>query len=152
LSFNDIDRSILGREFDRVTFPARTADDLVAYAKLIGETDPIYFDAAAASEGPYGELVAQPTYVLGLHGTRMFPDEVMREVSRGGFDAGKDVELGVPVRPGDVLTLRSSMHDIYEKTGRTGSMYFIVIRHVVTNQRNETVAVMDQRMMQRGKS
>ena len=66
-----------------------------------------------------------------------------------GFDGGRDIELGVPVRPGDRLTLISSVHDIYEKTGRTGSMYFIVIRTEMRNQKNEKVAVMDHRIMQR---
>jgi len=39
------------------------------------------------------------------------------------------------------------VHDIYEKTGRTGSMNFIVLRTVVTNQRGESVATIDQKMM-----
>jgi len=59
------------------------------------------------------------------------------------------VELHAPVRPGDVLTMVSTIHDIYEKTGRTGSMYFIVIRNEVTNQQGAKVAVIDHRIMQR---
>ena len=66
-----------------------------------------------------------------------------------GFDAGKDIELGVPVRPGDAITVSSTAHDLYEKTGRSGSMYFVVIRFTMTNQRGETVAVVDNRFMHR---
>ena len=51
------------------------------------------------------------------------------------------------MRVGDVLTAVSTVHDIYEKTGRSGSMYFIVLRTVVTNQRHEQVAIIDQKMM-----
>jgi len=43
----------------------------------------------------------------------------------------------------------STIHDIYEKTGRSGSMYFIVIRNEVKNQNGEKVAVIDHRIMQR---
>jgi hypothetical protein len=39
------------------------------------------------------------------------------------------------------------VHDIYEKTGRSGTMVFIVFRTTVSNQRGETVSVVDQRMM-----
>ena len=62
-------------------------------------------------------------------------------VVRSGFDAGKDIELGVPVRPGDTVDVRSTLHEVYEKTGRTGSMYFVVIRFTMTNQRGEMVAI-----------
>ena len=66
---------------------------------------------------------------------------------RIGLDAGKDIEFGVPVRVGDVLTASSTVHDIFEKTGRTGTMKFLVLRTVITNQREQQVAVMDQKMM-----
>jgi hypothetical protein len=39
------------------------------------------------------------------------------------------------------------VHDIYEKTGRSGTMHFIVLRASITNQRGETVATIDQKMM-----
>ena len=55
----------------------------------------------------------------------------------------------LPYVPGDQLTMLSTIHEIYEKTGRTGSMYFIVIRNEVKNQKGEKVAVIDHRIMQR---
>jgi acyl dehydratase len=66
------------------------------------------------------------------------------------FDAGKDIELGVPIRPGDVISIVSSLHDVYEKTGRTGTMIFVVVRFTMTNQRRETVAIVDNRFMYKG--
>jgi hypothetical protein len=41
------------------------------------------------------------------------------------------------------------VHDVYEKTGRSGTMVFIVFRTTLTNQRGEMVAVVDQKMMSR---
>jgi hydroxyacyl-ACP dehydratase HTD2-like protein with hotdog domain len=66
------------------------------------------------------------------------------------FDAGKDIELGVPIRPGDVISIVSSLHDVYEKTGRTGTMIFVVVRFTMTNQRREMVAIVDNRFMYKG--
>jgi acyl dehydratase len=75
------------------------------------------------------------------------PRQMPRNLGRNGLDAGKDIEIGVPIRAGDVLTASSTVHDIYEKTGRSGTMVFIVFRTTVSNQRGETVSVVDQRMM-----
>jgi len=140
------DRNIIGREFDRTVFPPVTKEEILSYAAAYGETNPLYTDEAAARRGPYGTLVASPTFPFRLRGHHFMPKS-LAHVGRAGLDAGKDVELGEPVRPGDVLTASSTIHDIYEKTGRSGTMHFIVIRTVVTNQDGKTVAVIDQRMM-----
>jgi acyl dehydratase len=70
-------------------------------------------------------------------------------MTRAGFDAGKDIELGEPIRPGDVLTASSRITEIYDKTGRSGTMTFLVFRHELRNQRDELVANVDNRLMQR---
>jgi 3-methylfumaryl-CoA hydratase len=66
-----------------------------------------------------------------------------------GFDAGKDVEFVTPIRPGDKITLSSHVKEIYEKTGRSGSMVFVVVRSTVQNQNGEVVAHIDHRFMNR---
>ena len=49
----------------------------------------------------------------------------------------------------DRLTARSHIHDIYEKTGRSGQMVFIVHRMEFSNQREELVSIVDWRFVQR---
>jgi acyl dehydratase len=129
----DFDRSVIGSEFDRTVFAPVTKDAILEYAEASGEPSP-------------AEQTASPTFVVRLRGHRWMPTN-MPNLGRTGFDAGKDIEFGSPVRVGDVLTAVSTVHDIYEKTGRSGSMAFVVLRTVVTNQRNEQVAVIDQKMM-----
>lgn len=138
------DRSIIGQEFDRcVTVPV-TAAELVTFARALGETRPEY-----TREGP--DLIAHPTYCVRYHGEKFFPDTLPKELRyRMSFDAGKDIELGVPLRPGDEITVTSVLHDVYEKTGRSGSMYFVVVRFALTNQRGELVANVDNRFMYKG--
>jgi len=129
----DFDRSIIGSEFDRTVFAPITRDAVQQYV-------------AASGEPAANEVTAPPTFVVRLRGHHWMPEN-MPNLGRVGFDAGKDIEFGVPVRVGDVLTAVSTVHDIYEKTGRSGSMVFVVLRTVVTNQREDEVAVIDQKMM-----
>jgi hypothetical protein len=131
------DRSLIGREFDHTVLEPVTVEDILEYIATTDETEP----------GTGSDLVAPPTFVVRMRGHRFMPRDLA--TLRSGFDAGKDIEFGVPIRPGDVLTSVSTVHDIYEKTGRSGTMSFIVLRTVVTNQRGEQVAIIDQRMMVR---
>ena len=140
----DIDPSILGREFDRAEYDPVTVDELISFARAVGESHPCYIQA-----GP--ELVAHPTFCVRFKGRKFFPDTLPETLRfRMSFDAGKDIALGVPIRPGDVITIVSTLHEVYEKTGRTGSMVFVVVRFTMTNQRQETVAVVDNRFMYKG--
>lgn len=135
------DRSVIGQEFDHTEFPPVTAAQIRAYADAYGERNSRWTAA------PDAELVAPPTFALSLRGKHFMPKQLPRDIGRNSFDAGKDIEVGVDVRPGDVLSARSTVHDVYEKTGRSGTMTFIVFRTVVSNQHGETVAVVDQKMM-----
>ena len=139
----EVDPALLGKEFDHAVYGPVTADELIAFAAALGETHPEYTEPGSA-------LVGHPTFCLRYKGNRFYPDRLPKNINvRTGFDAGKDIAFGEPVRPGDVLDIRSTLHEIYEKTGRSGSMYFVVIRFTITNQRGETVAVVDNRFMHR---
>ena len=72
--------------------------------------------------------------------------EYLPRFGKVGFDAGRDVETFIPVRPGDRLKM-VTIHDIYEKTGRSDSMYFIVVRNEISNQTGARVATVDHRIM-----
>ena len=139
----EIDPAILGREFDLAVCGPVTAEEIVEFARALGETRPEYTE-------PGPSLVAHPTFCLRYKGNKFYPDSLPKTIDiRRGFDAGKDLELGVPIRPGDTVHVRCTLHEVYEKTGRTGSMYFVVIRFTMTNQRGETVAIVDNRFMHR---
>jgi acyl dehydratase len=142
-----LDPSVIGGEFDRTEFGPVTAEQIIRYARAYGETDPIYTDEVAAAAGPHGGLVGAPTFPVTVRREIFLPKEVPDALGYDGFDAGKDIDIGVPVRPGDYLTSSTTIHETYEKTGRSGRMVFLVLRTVVTNQRDELVATMDQRMM-----
>jgi MaoC dehydratase-like protein len=132
-----LDRSIVGTEFDRTVCAPVTEAEIREYSDASGEP--------LGSTGD-GSVSAPPTFVVRMRGKHFMPPK-LPHIGNAAFDAGKDIEFGVPVGPGDVLTVVSTVHDIFEKTGRSGTMAFLVLRAVVTNQRGEQVAVIDQKMM-----
>jgi hydroxyacyl-ACP dehydratase HTD2-like protein with hotdog domain len=140
----EFDRSIIGREFDRTETDPVSAESLIAFARSLGVTDSRYVE-----DGP--DLVGHPTYCVRYRGRKFLPDDLPAGLNpRMSLDAGKDIEFGRPIRAGDVVSVVSSIHDIYEKTGRTGTMIFLVVRFTITDQRGEHLATIDNRMMFKG--
>jgi len=138
----DLDPQTLGQAFDRAVYGPVTAEELVAFARALG-APPCYTE-------PGPDLIAHPTFCVSYRGHKFFPDNLPASLrGRMSFDAGKDIELGVPIRPGDTVTVVSTLHDVYEKTGRSGTMVFVVVRFTLTNQRGERVATVDNRLMYR---
>ncbi len=130
----------VGFEFDTREFPV-SKETILEYAQAVGEQDPRYCDPSHA------DFQAAPTLPNMFMGRRVLPDGFPR-FARRGFDAGKSVMPKAAIRAGDVLVGRSHVEDIYEKTGRSGSMYFILHRMEFSNQRGELVSVVDWRMVQ----
>jgi len=144
----EFDPALIGRVFE-ITEPVSVTRDMIAkFCEALGETNPLYTDDEAAKKGPHGGLVAPPAFAITFRNGRHFFQNIPR-FGRGGMDAGKDVEFVAPLRPGDAVTLNSSVKEIYEKTGRTGTMVFVVIRSTLKNQRGEVVAHIDHRFMNR---
>ena len=130
-----------GFEFDSLELKM-SQKDMLDCALACGETDPKFTDP------DHEDFQAIPTFTAKFVGRRFLPEGFPR-IGRGrGFDAGKAVVVKGPVRPGDVLTAKSQIADIYEKTGRSGQMVFIVHRMEFSNQRGEPVSLVDWRMVQ----
>ena len=144
----DFDPTLIGRIFE-ITEPVEVTAGMVhEFAAALGESNPLYTDEEAAKKGPYGGLVAPPSFAVTFRNGRHFFQHVPR-FGRAGFDAGKDVEFVAPIRVGDRVTLNSSVKEIYEKTGRSGSMVFVVVRSTPKNQRDEVGAHIAHRFMNR---
>jgi acyl dehydratase len=144
----DYDPSLIGRVFE-VTDPVPVTAQMVEdFCKAIGESGALYTDPGAATKGPHGTIVAPPSYAVTFRNGRNFFEHIPR-FGRQGFDAGKDVEFVAPIRPGDRVTLSSHVKEIYEKTGRSGSMVFVIVRSTLKNQNGEVVAHVDHRFMNR---
>jgi acyl dehydratase len=142
------DPALIGRVFETTDPVPVSAEMIGKFIDAIGETNPLHTDAAAAAEGPYGGLTAPPSFAVTFRNGQHFFQHVPR-FGKAGFDAGKDVEFVSPIRPGDSITLSSHVKEIYEKTGRSGSMVFVIVRTTLKNQKDEVVAHVDHRFMNR---
>lgn len=137
----EIKARFTGSVFDEIELDVDAAS-LVDFALACGETDSIYTDPS------HPDFQAVPNYPTRIHGTRQLPKDFPVEMQRC-FDAGKSVVVHAPVRAGEQVTGRSEIADIYEKTGRSGSMLFIVHRMNFYGRGNVPLATVDWRLVQR---
>src|SRR3989442_655744 len=101
-----------------------SAEHVAAFARALGDPNPLYVDPETARRGPFGTIVAPPTY----------PIAFMAQALAGGADVF--VELGLnfmtlvhgeqefeytrPIKAGGALTLTGRIADVYEKQGPDG--------------------------------
>lgn len=143
----EYDTSWIGKEFDHYSYDV-TKDDIVEFARSLGETNPLYTDEAYASTTPYGGLIAPPTFCVTFRSQANMPD-LKLSYGKRGFDGGKECVFHAPIRPGDTITGVDRIAEVYEKTGRSGNMIFIVRESELTNQHGEKVAVVRQSLIRR---
>jgi acyl dehydratase len=108
-----------------------TAEHVAAFARALGDENPAYVDSAAAARGPFGGIVAPPTY----------PIAFMIEAMSGGMDTFMELGLNFmtlvhgeqefeyvrPIKAGETLTLTGRIADVYDKTGSSGTLDFVVL-------------------------
>lgn len=124
------------------TFPPLTVDveiwQLKFFAKAVGESDPIYFDEAAAKLAGHRSILAPLTYTVTLNCA--VPDPFARQ-RQLGMDLTKILhtnqrfEYFAPIYGRDKITLESTIVDLYEK--RKGQFQFMVEETKATNQFGE---------------
>lgn len=142
----EYDRSVIGVEVEVGKFEV-TKEQILAFCRAVGETNPLFTDEEAAKAGPYGGLVAPPTfYAIARVGQGLDPKV---RFGNTGFNAGQHCRFYEPIRPGDIITAKAQVADVYEKTGRTGRMVFIVRRTTYYNQHGRKVAEVDQSTVRR---
>jgi acyl dehydratase len=115
------------------------------FARAIGDPNPFHLDDAVGSASEWGDIIAPPTFATS------FRSEV-GDVSQLLTDLGVDIsrllhgeqefEIHRQLRPGETLLCRPRVVDIYEKTGRSGPMAFVVRETIVTDRNNEIVLTM----------
>jgi acyl dehydratase len=142
------DSKLVGRTFEGGAPYLVTAERIASFCSVVGDHNPLYVDSEAAKAGPYRGIIAPPAFVASFH----YADNVFDQLPRfggGRLMSGIDFELEAPIRAGDSIRVSSEVKEIYEKTGRTGTMVFVVVRSTLTNQNGEVVARVDHRMMNR---
>lgn len=133
----------LDLEFDRTGFMLE-ADRSIKIAKAYGETRPEFIDPADENFQACLPMLAS------LASGRRLPIDFP---SLGGIsmDGGKAVNSILPVRLGVQLTGRTHLHDIYAKSGRSGTMVFLVSRMQLYDEAGNHLSSTDSRQVIREK-
>jgi len=106
-----------------------TEADIVAFADLTGDTNPIHLDADYAAKSMFGERIAHGMLVAGLIsavlGTQLpGPNSIY---------LGQDLKFTAPVKIGDTLTVKATVME------KRDDKRIIKLRTTATNQRGEMV-------------
>jgi len=131
-----------GFEFDSDEF-AVDPQEMVEYALAVGEVESRFVDP----QDP--DFQAVPTFAAKFISRRRVMPEGFPPMGRRSFDAGKCVTALKPIRGGVTLRGRSSIADIYLKTGRTGPMMFVVHRMEFVDPDGDLASVVDWRMVEK---
>jgi acyl dehydratase len=140
------DESVVGVEVE-VGKVEITKDMIAAYCEAVGETNPLYLDEVAAKAGPHGTIIAPPCFFTVFRLNQGLDPKVV--FGNRSFAAGQHCEFLAPIRAGDTITAKTKVHQVYEKTGRSGRMAFMVRRTTYTNQESTDLAVVDAVMVYR---
>jgi acyl dehydratase len=136
----------------KITFPVE-ASHIMMFARSIGDTNPVYYDAAAAKKSEAGGIIAPPSFAQAV--AQFNPDYFLRpkpgrpwfgsgktatgltekSTSSGGLHAEQHFEFHRHIKPGDVLTVESMPGKSWEKESkRAGILKF---RESITEYRDQ---------------
>ncbi len=117
------------------------------FARAVGYTDPIYYDAGEAHSRGYRGIVAP----FGFLGHRAGPPATTPNTLQAlGLDAiplkrilngGTELEYLDDVCSGDVLTSATKLADLTEREGKMGPMVMVSLETSFRNQAGKLVAV-----------
>ena len=134
-------KSLVGREIDLGTAVIE-AGAIAKFADAIKDPNPLYRDEEYAKGTPYGGIIAPPTFIHCFRdvGYARFNLEPLPWEKTTGLNGGNEFEIYGPMRPGDVITGKAKLVDIYARQSRSlGPMLFHIVEMTYTNQNNEVV-------------
>src|ERR1700722_4219781 len=135
-----LDRSFIGSAFKPFSIAVEPGR-LKFFAKVIGETDPLFFDRSAAKAAGYKDVMVPPTFLWCLEMARENPLDTLDLL---GIDIAKILHGEQSFRyfksaySGDRLTYKAHIADIYDK--KKGQLEFVVRETQIINQDDVPVA------------
>ncbi|MBO19843.1 MAG: hypothetical protein CL732_04800 [Chloroflexi bacterium] len=143
----EYDRSLYGVEHKAGPFEI-TSEIIDQANSSVGETGPAFSSDEGAKAAGYERRVAPPTLPCILVRQVALPD-VKVQFGKTSMHAGQRVEPKAPVYAGDQLTASSHLKDVYTKTGRSGTMVFVVWETTFSNQDGTVVAEVQESFARR---
>jgi acyl dehydratase len=135
-----IDKKWIGHELPVSVLPIERSR-LQFFAKAVGETNPVYTDAAAARNAGYADLPAPPTFLFAAELDSGASDRLLADLQipiAKLLHGEQSFSYHRAACVGDTVTVRSTITDIYNK--KNGALEFVVKTSRATNQQGELVA------------
>jgi 3-hydroxybutyryl-CoA dehydratase len=117
-----------------------TETDIVNFAALTGDWYPLHTDIEYAKKGPFGERIAHGLLVLSI-ANGLMPLYEMAIIAFYGMDK---VRFTAPTKIGDTIHVELEVTEMQDK-GDIGGV--ITLKESVKNQRGETVAISNMKVM-----
>ncbi len=128
-------RARIGVDGPQVTAPVE-AGHLKRFAEAIGDDNPRW------------QKEVPPTFLVALAPVSLHLEEA-EEYGKGWLNGGNRFEYFEPVRVGDQITATGRVADVYEKSGSTGNLLFIIFETNYVNQDGKPVARLRGTMIRR---
>jgi N-terminal half of MaoC dehydratase len=97
------------------------------------------FAEAIGDPNPRWKTEAPPTFLVALAPASLHMAEA-EEYGKGWLNGGNRFEYLEPVTAGDRITATGRVADVYEKSGSSGGLLFIIFETDYVNQHGRTVA------------
>lgn len=137
-----INTSIKGKEYAPYVVHVERGK-IKEFARAIGDLSPFYLDDEVGRASPWGDIIAPPTFAITFRDERADTASLLKDL---GTDISRilhgeqEFEHYKPIRPGDTLLCRGRISDVYEKSGKSGPMAFVVRETTITDTDHDVVA------------
>ena len=133
-----MDRNATGRE-SKPAINEVEKGAIRRFAEAIGETNPIYFEEAAARAAGYRSVVAPPTFPTTLRAGSDLREGLMLSPGKHLLQAEQNFEYARPIVAGDRLTVRSKIVEVAQRATPSGLTDVVVIEDEGRDAENEVV-------------
>jgi hypothetical protein len=141
---NQIDQGLVGKEYP--PYPVTVERGKIKeFARALGDLNPFYLDDRVGGASEWGDIIAPPTFAVTFRDETADTGALLRDL---GTDISRllhgeqEFEIFRQLTPGETYLCRTRILDVYEKTGRSGPMAFVVRETAVTDRTSEIVATM----------
>ena len=139
-----LDRAVVGKTFPPYAVTVERGK-IKEFARAVGDLNPFYLDDRGGAASEWGDIIAPPTFATTFRDDSLdytaFLRELGTDISRV-LHGEQEFELHQPLQPGRTYLCRAKVVDIYEKTGKSGPMGFVVRETTITDADNEIVGTM----------
>ena len=119
------------------------------FAQAIGDPNPLWQDKAYAAKSRYKNIIAPPLFLVDSGLVKLVGRLVDMAPHLANINGGTEIEYFRPIEAGDTITTVAKLADAQLKTGKTGSLIFLVFEVTYTNQRGELVAILQNTFIRR---